>query len=305
MSPAESNMAGRVCLVTGANGGMGKAIALNLARQGATVVLVCRSRGKGEAAQREIVETTGNNSVDLLLTDLSNQSEIRRLAEEFRGRYSELHVLVNNAGAHIQERRLSADGMELNLAVNHLAWFLLTNLLMDTLKAGAPSRVVNVASQAMADSRQVTLVGAPRPATVELDDLQSGRGFEPMEVYGRAKLAMVMCGYVLARRLEGTGVTVNALHPGLTATSIVDDIAPRIVKPFLGIVRAFLLSPEQDASTAIYLASAPEVEGVTGKYFIKQAEHPSPDISYDVSLQEELWQASATLVGLAESRART
>ena len=305
MNAPQPSMNGKVCMVTGATGDMGRVIATDLARRGATVVLVSRSRDKGEALKREIAKATGNTSVDVLVADLADQTAIRRLADEFHRHYTRLHVLVNNAGAHLQQRRLSAEGIELHLAINHLAWFLLTNLLLDTLKASAPSRVVNVASQAMADSRQVTLFGMPRPATLELDDLQSERNFEPMQVYGRSKLAMVMCGYVLARRLEGTGVTVNALHPGLVATGIIDDITPRAAKPFLGIVRAFLLSPEKGARTAIYLASAPEVEGVTGKYFIKKAEHRSPDISYDVSLQEKLWQASARLVGLAESSART
>jgi NAD(P)-dependent dehydrogenase (short-subunit alcohol dehydrogenase family) len=164
MTPAEPTMDGRVCLVTGTNGGMGKVVVTDLARRGATVVLVCRDCRKGEAAQREIVEATGNSSVDLLLADLSDQSATRRLAEEFLERYSELHVLVNNAGAHTQQRRLSVDGIELNLAINHLASFLLTNLLVDTLKASAPSRVVNVAFAAMKNS-------------LDLDDLQRERRF--------------------------------------------------------------------------------------------------------------------------------
>lgn len=304
MNAAQPSMNGKVCMVTGANGGMGRVISTDLARRGATVVLVCRSRDKGETLKREIVGSTGNTEVHVLVADLADQAAIRRLADEFKGRYGRLDVLVNNAGAHLQERRVSADGIELHFAINHLSWFLLTNLLLDELEAAAPSRVVNVSSQAMADARQLTFVGSPRPATVELDDLQSERSFEPMQVYARSKLAMVMCGYVLARRLEGTGVTVNALHPGIVATGIVDDIAPRLAKPFLGIVRSFLLSPEKGAGTAIYLASNPEVEDVTGKYFIKKAEHSSPDISYDVGLQEKLWQASAKLVGLEESRVR-
>lgn len=293
-------MQGRVVMVTGANGDMGRVIATDLARQGATVVLVVRRRDQGEALQREIVAATGNTGVDFLVADLADQTAIRGLVDAFHERYTRLHVLINNAGAHLQEHKLSVDGVEMHLAVNHLAWFLLTNLLLDTLKASAPARVVNVASQAMADTRQIAFIGPPRPATLELDDLQSERHFEPMQVYARSKLAMVMCGYALARRLEETGVTVNALHPGLVATGIVEDIAPRIAKPFLGLVRLFLLSPEKGAGTAIYLASAAEVEDVTGKYFVNQSEHRSPDVSYDISVQEQLWQASVALVSLTE-----
>jgi len=292
-------MRGQVVLVTGAAGDMGRAIAAGLARQGAGLALVVRRREQGEALRRDLVRATGNAEVEILVADLSSQREIRRLADAVRGRFARLHVLVNNAGVHLRERRLSPDGIEMHLAVNHLAPFLLTNLLLDVLEAGAPARVVNVASQSMADTRLIPLWGRPRPATLEPDNLQGERRFEPMDAYARSKLAMVMCGYVLDRRLAGRGVTVNALHPGLVATSIAADVAPPPVKPFLGLVRPFLLSPEAGARTAIYLASSPEVAGVTGKYFIKQAEARSPAISYDTRLQEELWQASAALVGLA------
>lgn len=207
-------------------------------------------------------------------------------------------MLVNNAGAHFRERQLSKDGVEMHLAVNHLSWFLLTHLLLDLLKASAPARIVNVASQAIADTRQITYIGKPRPATLTTEDLQSEHDYEPMLAYARSKLAMVMCGYALARELQGTEVTVNALHPGLVATDIVNDVAPNIAKPLLGVIRRFLLSPKQGASNAIYLASDLQVEGATGKYFVKQRASRSPQISYDVLLQEHLWQASATLVGL-------
>jgi NAD(P)-dependent dehydrogenase (short-subunit alcohol dehydrogenase family) len=294
-------MRDKVCMVTGANGGMGRAIASELARQGATVLVVCRSSGQGETLKRCIIEATGNQSVEVLVADLSDQTAIRHLAADFLSRYSKLHVLVNNAGAHLRERRLSVDGIELHLAINHLAWFLLTNLLLDTLKASAPSRVVNVASDSMADSREIKIGPAPA-VTFDLDDLQSERHFNSMQVYGRSKLAMVMCGYALARHLEGTGVTVNALHPGLVASDIVDDIAPPWAKPFIGIVKRFLLTPDKGAQTTIYLASSPEVRNVTGKYFIKQKIHRSPPVSYDEHLQEQLWNASSRLVGLEPHR---
>jgi NAD(P)-dependent dehydrogenase (short-subunit alcohol dehydrogenase family) len=292
-------MRGKVVMVTGANGGMGKVIARELVRQEATVVMVCRDPRKGEEARREIMQATGNSSVDLLIADLSSQQSVREVARQFQERYSHLHVLVNNAGAHVQQRKLSVDGIEMNLAVNHLSAFLLTNLLLDTLRASEPARIVNVASQAMADTRQITLVGKPRIATIDFDDLQSEREFVPFEVYGQAKLAMLLCTYALARRLAGTGVTANALHPGITATNIVNDVAPPLVRPFLGLIKPFLPTPERGARTALYLAMSPEVEGVSGKYFIREKETPSVPISYDEALQERMWEISAQLTGLA------
>src|SRR6266699_4368096 len=230
-------MQNNVALVTGANGDMGKVIATELARQGARVVGVVRRREQGEALQHDILQATGNSAVHFLVADLADQSQIRRLVYEFHERFSHLHVLVNNAGVHLRERQLSPDGIEMHLTVNHLAWFLLTNLLLDTLKASAPARVVNVASQSTADARQIPLFGKPRPVALQLDDLQSERHFEPMDAYARAKLVMVMCGYAPARRLKVTQVTVNALHPGLVATGIAADVARPVVLPFLGLIR--------------------------------------------------------------------
>lgn len=296
-----ASMRGRICLITGATGGMGRVIATELVRRGATVVLVARSQATGDAVAAEVMHTTGNPAVEVLVAELSDQSAIRRLAEEFRARHDRLHVLVNNAGAHFRERAVSVDGHEMHLAVNHLSWFLLTNLLLEHLKAGAPSRIVNVGSQAMADSRQVKIGRRPRPVTLHLDDLQSERTFDdPMAVYGRSKLAMVMCSYVLARRLEGSGVTINAVHPGLAGTGIIAAIAPRALQPALGLVKRFLLTPEEGAQAALRLATDPHLATTTGKYFNKQVEAASPDIAYDTDLQERLWNASATLVGLTD-----
>ncbi len=281
-----TTMRDRICLVTGATGGMGTVIARELAARGATVVLVGRDAHKGAVVQRQIVQTTGNTAVDLLFADLSSQQEIRRLVEEFRRRYGQLHVLVNNAGVHIQERHLSPDSLEMNLAVNHLASFLLTDLLLDTLRPSAPARIVNVASNSMTK-------------TIDLDDLQSERSFVPFAVYGQAKLAMVLCTYALARRLVGTGVTVNALHPGITATKIIGDVAPPLARPFLGVIKRFLQTPEQGARTALYLATSPAVEGVSGRYFVREQETRSVPMSYNVALQERMWAISARLTGMA------
>lgn len=281
-------MQGKIVLVTGANTGMGKAIATELARQGATVVMVARDGHKGEEARAEIAALTGNSSLDLLIADLSSQHAVRQLAQDFQRRYAHLHVLVNNAGAHLQQRQVSVDGIEMNLAINHLSAFLLTNALLETMRAGALARIVNVASNSMTHS-------------INLNDLQSEQKFVPFEVYGQAKLAMMMCGYFLARRLKGTGITVNALHPGITATNIIAHAAPPIAHPFVGIIKRFLQTPEQGAQTAIYLATSPEVEGITGKYFIKGKQRLSVPISYDEALQEQVWNMSADLVGLEHS----
>ncbi len=275
----------RTVLVTGATAGMGTVIARDLARQGATVVLICRDAHKGHQAQQEIIQATGNTAVDVLVADLASQQAIRRLVEEFQQRYDRLHILVNNAGAHITQRRVSPDGLEMNLAVNHLASFLLTALLLDTLRASAPARIVNVASNSMTK-------------TINLDDLQSERTFAPFTAYGQAKLAMVLCTYALARRLAGTGVTVNALHPGITATKIIGDVAPALARPFLGLITRVLLTPEQGARTALYLATAPAVEGVSGHYFVREKEARSVPLSYNVALQERMWAISARLTGV-------
>ena len=285
-------MQGKICMVTGANSGMGNVIAQGLAREGATVVMVCRDPRKGEQAQHEIKLAAGNSSIDLLIADLSSQKAVRKLVQEFKQRYSSLHVLVNNAGAHIQKRVLSVDGIEMNLAVNHLSSFLLTNLLIDVLRTSAPARIINVASNAMT-------------RTIDLDDIQSEHSFVPMRVYGQAKLQMVLCTYALSRRLTGTGVTVNALHPGITATNLVDvgvheRFSPLIARPLVFILKHFLQTPEQGAKTALYLATS-IVEGVTGKYFLKGREKPSVPISYDVALQERIWKLSKTLVGLDQT----
>ena len=280
----------KVALVTGANAGMGKIIATELARQGATVVMVARSRRRGEEAMSEIASTLGNASLDLLVADLSSQQAVRRLADEFLQRYSHLHVLVNNAGIHIhtQKRQMSVDGIEMNLAVNHLAGFLLTNLLVDIMRASTPARIVNVTSKLMTRS-------------IKLDDLQSEQTFGPWEAYGQAKLAVTLCTYALARQLTGTGITVNALHPGIVATDIINDAVPPIARPFMGIFKRFLLTPEQGAQTALYLATSPELESVTGKYFVRGKQAQSVPISYDEALQERVWTMSTDLVGLEHS----
>lgn len=287
---ATTDMQGKVCLITGANSGIGKATALGLAQRGATVVMVCRDRARGEAAQQEIREQSGNQAVDLLLADLSSQASIRQLAEEFKRRYSQLHVLINNAGVFNLTRRETTDGLEMTFAVNTLAPFLLTNLLLDTLKASTPARIIQVDSD------------AHEQGYIDLDDLQSQKQYRPMRVYGQSKLAFLLFSYELARRLEGTGITVNSLHPGFVATNIGQGNVPAFLGRIVKFMLSFIgISPEEGAKTSIYLATSPDVEGVTGKYFVKSIPVRSAPISYDEVLQKRVWDECARLAHMSES----
>jgi NAD(P)-dependent dehydrogenase (short-subunit alcohol dehydrogenase family) len=258
---------------------------MGLANMGASVVMVGRDRGRGEAAMADIKENSGNASVDLMLADVSSQKEIRRLADEFGEAYPRLDVLINNAGVFRSERITTADGMEATFAVNHLAYFLLTNLLLDRLKASAPARIVNVAS---ADHSN---------ATIDFDDLQGEKRYRGAKAYGQSKLANVLFTYELARRLQGTGVTANCLHPGVVGTNLGSGVSGAFGF-MVRALRPLMKSPEKGAETSIYLASSPEVEGLSGGYFIKKAEARSSDVSYDKKLAERLWEASAELTNL-------
>ena len=278
-------MNGKVCLVTGANTGIGKVAAVELARQGATVVMVCRDKAKGQAARREIQQASGNNQVDLLLADLSSQANIRKLAVDFKTRHSRLDVLLNNAGLYMPKRTLSTDGIETTFAVNHLAYFLLANLLLDVLKQAAPSRVINVSS------------GAHRRGVMAFDNLQGERSYSGISAYSNAKLANILFTRELARRLAGTRVTVNCLHPGVVATQIFRNLP----KPLEWLVKAFALSPEKGAQTSVYLASSPEVAHVTSKYFVKQRETAPVAAAQDDAVARKLWQISEQLTGLGAS----
>jgi NAD(P)-dependent dehydrogenase (short-subunit alcohol dehydrogenase family) len=291
------DLRGKVCLITGASSGIGKETALGIAQLGATTILVCRDERRGRAAQREIVRGSGNGAVHLLIADLSAQEEVRRVAREFSERYERLDILINNAGVVTRERTLTADGLEHQFAVNHLAPFLLTNLLLERLRESAPARIVNVASR------------VERDGEIDFDDLQGERRYDPRGAYRQSKLANVLFTYELARRLEGTGVTANCLHPGAIATRLLNDLMgrPRILS-FL--TRRSAPGPAAGARTSIYLASSPECEGVTGRYYspestvgsgpylVEPREIRSSPQSYDEKLAGRLWQVSARLAGL-------
>jgi NAD(P)-dependent dehydrogenase (short-subunit alcohol dehydrogenase family) len=287
MSSQHITMDGKVCMVTGANSGIGKATAQGLANLGATVVVVCRSRERGKEALDEIKQKSGKEGVHLLVADLASQAAMRTLVEDFKREYSALDVLINNAGIIPRKRMVTVDGLETQFAVNHLAPFLLTNLLVDVLKSSAPARVVTVASD------------MHRGAIIDFDDLQSARSYRPLRVYSRTKLANVLFTYELARKLEGTEVTANCFHPGVVATKLLADgmRLPRALKSTTKLIGS---GPEKGAKTSIYLATSPEVEGVSGKYFVKQKPVESSKISYDESLAGRLWKRSAELTGLSE-----
>ena len=272
-------MIGKTCVVTGANAGIGKATALGLARMGATVVMVCRSPERGEAALAEIKRASGNDSVSVLLADLSSQAAIRRLVVDYKSQFPNLHVLINNAGIVPQKRTVTEDGLEMQFAVNHLAYFLLTDLLLDVLRSSAPARIVNVTS------------AAHRGASIDVDDLQYRRSYDHRRVYAGTKLCNVLFTYELARRLQGTGVTANCLHPGVVSTNLLRNTrgtpgAPRLSKD---------RTPEEGARTPLYLATSAEVEGVTGKYFDDRISVASSSASYDEAAASRLWQLSAEL----------
>jgi NAD(P)-dependent dehydrogenase (short-subunit alcohol dehydrogenase family) len=280
-----SSIEGKVVLITGGTSGIGKAAALALASMGAEVVIVGRNRERGESAAEEIRRESGNEKVSLMVADLSAQADVRRLAEEFKERHDRLDVLVNNAGLMQSKRTETPDGIETQLAINHLAPFLLTNLLLDLLKASAPSRIVTVSSD------------AHRWAKLDLDDLQSSKRYRGMQVYGTTKLANILFTRELAERLEGTGVAANALHPGGVNTNFGNDQRG----PMSLLFRAFkplMRTPEQGADTLVYLASSPEVEGMTGKYLADRKVKVASDVAYDETLQKELWEASEELTDL-------
>jgi NAD(P)-dependent dehydrogenase (short-subunit alcohol dehydrogenase family) len=280
-------MQGKTCMVTGASDGIGVVTALALAQMGAEVIVVGRNREKCDAVVTRIKQETDNPQVEFMLADFSDLAQVRRLTEDFKSRWSKLHVLVNNAGVLQLTRRMTADGHEMMFGVNHLAHFLLTLLLLDTIKASAPARIVIVSS------------GSHLQGKLDFDDLHSKKRFSPTGVYGNSKLANVLFTYEIARRLEGTGVTANALHPGFIKTNMAANNG-WFVRLLLPLIHSSSLTPEQGAQTSIYLASSPEVEGISGKYFIKCEQVPSSPASHDQETAARLWQESLKLTGLED-----
>ena len=275
----------KTCMITGANRGIGKAIALGLAERGATVVMVCRDSHRGEFAQTDIRAATGNHAVHLMVADLASLDSIRQLANEYQERYQQLNVLVNNAGVAKVQRTVTADGFETTFAVNYLAPFLLTNLLLDVLRGSTPSRIVNVSSL------------VHKWGEINFVDLQGEKHYDIDKAYNQSKFSNLLFTYELARRLRGTNITVNSMEPGMTATEFGREYTG--FKAFMNRVwRPFMASPEKAAETAIYLACSLEVEGVSGKHFVKSRSVKSSKTSYDEGLAQRLWKVSEQLTNI-------
>ncbi|NDJ53469.1 MAG: SDR family oxidoreductase [Chloroflexi bacterium] len=286
----QPDLTGQTMIVTGANNGIGKITTRELARMGAHLVMVCRSRERGEAARQEIIEQSGSDKIDLLIADLSSQADIRKVAAEINEQYDKIDVLVNNAGALFTRRLVSVDGIEMTFALNHLGYFHLTHLLLDKIKASAPARIVNVSSSAH--------IGA----SMHFDDLEFKRVYRPNAVYGQSKLANILFSNELARRLDGTGVTSNALHPGFVQTGFGKNNGS-LIAGLLGVMQSlFGISEEEGARTSIYLAASPEVEGITGHYFDdKQRDVPPTPAGQSVEDAQRLWEISAQMTGIGEA----
>jgi retinol dehydrogenase-14 len=283
---SKPSLADKTVLVTGATSGIGWEASLSFAQMGARLIMTGRDASKTAQKVEEVRRQSGSRTVDSLLCDFSSQAQVRRLAQEFRDRYEKLHVLVNNAGTVFTERTVTADGIESTFAVNYLGPFLLTNLLLDVLKASAPARVIIVSS------------GGHYRGTMDFNDLGFEHGYQIMRAYGRSKLAAVLFTRELAKRLKGTGVTVNALHPGAVSTGIWDR-APAYTRQFFRLAkRLFMISPAAGAETIVYLATSPEVEGKTGLYFERNRPKLPSRLAQDDAVAQRLWDESARLVKL-------
>ena len=282
-SAALNDLSGKTCLVTGATSGIGKVTALALAAQGAQVVITGRNQEKLDATQQEMIAATGNHQIHSLCADFSDLQQVRDMAAAYQERFTRLDVLVNNAGGFFNARRMTPYGIEMSFLVNHLAPFLLTNLLLETIIASAPARIVNVSSEAHQYDR------------MDFDDLSFKRGYVGIKGYARSKLANVLFTYELARRLEGENVTVNAVHPGEVATNIWKNNFGFIGPVLKWVMGFFYLTPEEGAETSIYVATSPDVEGITGKYFSKKEPIPSSPLSYDEEIARKLWEISEQL----------
>jgi NAD(P)-dependent dehydrogenase (short-subunit alcohol dehydrogenase family) len=289
MTTTTDEMNGKIVMVTGATDGIGKESARALAGKGATVIVVSRNPQKCDATVAEIKDQTGNANVEAMPADLSWQHDVRELSSRFLDRYPRLDVLLNNAGAIFASRQLSKDGIEMTWALNHLNYFLLTHLLLDALKAAPAARVVNVSS------------GAHHMGRINFDDLEGEKRYSGWTAYGNSKLANVMFTYELARRLDGTRVTTNVLHPGSVGTSFGRNNGG-VWNAALKLIGRFNLSPADGAKTSIYLASSPDVGGVTGNYFDNCKAVSSSNASYDAAVQKRLWDVSAAMCGVSVSQ---
>jgi len=287
MTGKSNSMSGKTVLITGGTGGIGRAIAEGLAALGARVAITGRDLARTKAAAAQIAARSGNPDIDAFAADLSSQAEVRRLAAEILAAYPRLDVLVNNAGGFWGHRHVTADGLEHTFALNHLAPFLLTNLLLDRLIASSPARVITISSGAQAMGR------------MNFDDLQGANGYSGQRAYNQSKLANVMFTYELARRLEGTGVTATVVHPGVVRTAFAAEDPSPVWRVLIPLMRPLMKSPAKGAQTPIYLASTSEVDGVSGKYYANLRPRRTNKVSYDDATNARLWKVSAELTGTA------
>lgn len=280
------SLEGQIAVVTGATGGMGQVIAVDLARRGAQVVTVARTPQRADTLRERIAQAVGDDRLEVIGGDLSRRADVLAAAQAIADRHPVVHLLINNAGAHFPERRLSVDGLEMHIALDYLAAYGLTTLLSGALRRGR-ARVVNVASDTVNDTRQIKLSGRPRPATLnltgitDLRQLNPSAGFVPFQAYATAKLMTVTAGYDLAHLLAPDGVTVNSLHPGIVATDIIDDLVPPALRPFRALIRRSMLTPEQGAAAAIRLATDPALADTTGRYYNRDRQTTTPAIARD------------------------
>lgn len=279
-------MLGKVVMITGANSGIGYETALGLAKMGARIIMVCRNRERAEEALETLKIESKSDRFELYLADLANQNSVREMVREFKKSHSRLDVLINNAGLMMTKRHLTPEGNEMTLAINHLGHFLLTNLLLDLLLASAPSRIINVSSV------------AHKFANLDLDNLNLEGNFNGLLAYGNSKLANILFTYELARRLEGTGVDVNVLHPGTIRTNLGKRFETKWFKYFFAFLKLFMKGVKKGAKTPIYLASSAEVEGMTGNYFVNKKIKKTSKRSQDIELQQEFWNISEQLTGI-------
>jgi len=287
---ATTSMSGKTVLITGGTGGIGRATAVQLASMGARVGITGRDAGRAQRAAAEIASESGSGVVDVFVADMSSQDEVRRMADEVLAAYPRLDVLVNNVGGFWSHRHVTVDGLEHTFALNHLAPFLLTSLLAERLISSAPARVVTVSSNAQGIGK------------IDFDDLMGERTYSGQRAYNQSKLANVMFTYELARRFRGTGVTATALHPGMTNTSFSVDDPSGAFAPLVAVMRPFMRSPQKGAETPVYLASSPEVEGLTGQYFANRKAKRSNPASYNEATTARLWMVSTDLCGLPAAR---
>jgi NAD(P)-dependent dehydrogenase (short-subunit alcohol dehydrogenase family) len=276
-------MKDKIILITGANTGIGKAAAEALARMSGTIVMMSRNLQRGEEARRELIERTGHQQIDLMTCDLASLEDIRKFSSDFHKKYDRLDVLINNAGIFVHERMETADGFEYQIGVNHLGPFLLTSLLLDLLKKSGEARIINVSSAAH-------LIGK-----INFDDLHLEKSYNPWKSYAQSKLANVLFTYELSRRLNGDGITVNALHPGLVKSRFSYDRRTEKPDSFIKLGEIISITPEKGAETTVFLATSPEVSGMSGGYYVRKKAKRTSKASYDQKTAAKLWDVSTEL----------